>query len=246
MNNLNLSLSIVSLLVWAQISWAQDEVTIIDQGPALVDVYSKPLLTTPYKERRSSKSILFEINADNYYPSDYASKIDQQFFNVMYGSEDLTLLQVGAGLQLNSGMGSFAFSLLYGQGSIENTVNSVSRTIELSKPALKLAYQIDTLWNEPYVVPYIGVDIWRMTFKETKQGSASAAFDTGVGTTYRAGALFQLNWMDPDAAITSYQDLGLQNTYLDLSFNQYSNSETGKGTSTFSDYNWAAGLRMEF
>jgi len=260
-NNLNLSLFVCIIFLIGGRAIAEDALDTIDQGHSfensvavldsntdhgLVQILTKPVLSTPYRERRSGKSYFFEINADNYYPSDYTSKIDNQFFDVMYGSEDLTILQVEAGLQFNMSFGSLAFSLQYGKGSLEDDRLGSVRTIEVSKPAFKMAYQMDTLWDEPYAVPYVGLDLWKMSFAESLATTQTASFDTGIGMTYRAGVLLQLNWLDHESALTSYQDIGLQNTYLDLSINQYADSQNDSDPSTFSDYNWAAGLRMEF
>lgn len=228
---------------------AQDEVQVIGNDQGTVEVVSSFQPSVKYKDRRGKSSFFFEVGADNFYPADYQSLKDSALYTDLFGEEDLTLLQIELGWQLNTKIGSVAASFLYGQGSLEDDRTGNLRSLAITKPSLKLGFQLDTLFEEPYVIPYASFSFWQMGLKETSTAGTVVTENTkqtGFGTTMTAGTLIQLNWLDSDSALTAYRDFGLQNTYLNIAINRYADTSGDGDPSTFSDFNWSAGLRLEF
>lgn len=207
-----------------------------------------------YRDRRTKHGFLFNINAENLYFPDYASIIDKQLYETMFGQEDVTLLQIQMSYKFNFFLGALSAGAGYGQGILEdNRLYSeakaayLERSLKIEKKSLNAQWQLDSLMREPYFVPYVGASYWQMTLTENdKTQGKDAVLDTGNGTSFTVGFLVQLNWLEPDAARVGYMGQGLENTFLDIFWTQYQNTDTETDPELVNDFNFGAGLRLEF
>ncbi len=201
----------------------------------------------PYRERRTTHGFMFNINAENLYFQDYASIVDQKLYEELFGQEDLTLVQVQLDYKLNFFLGSLVTGIGYGQGTLVDDRIGEERELTIDKKSIRAQILLDNLMKEPFFVPYVGFNYWQfgLTEKNNTLGTTNS-YDTGNGTSMTAGFLIQLNWMDPETAKTAYMGEGLENTYLDVFWTQYQNTDNELDPAFENDFNFGVGLRMEF
>jgi len=213
----------------------------------MVEIQQRLSMDTPYKQRRERWGWLFSVGTENLFMADYVSLLDDNYYEDLFGNDDLSFFEMELGLKYNFTLGSLALSLGYGMGSITDNRIGEDRKLEISKPHVGLTYYMDTLMREPYVVPYAGAQIWTMNIKESADTSAEDdSITTDVGFSFKVGLLFQLNWLDKDSAKSGYQDHNIQNTYLDVFITQNTETQDESDPNTSSDFNWGAGLKIEF
>jgi hypothetical protein len=58
--------------------------------------------------------------------------------------------------------------------------------------------------------------------------------------------LIQLNWIEKETAKLAYLGQGLENTYLDVFWTQYQNTDDELDPAFENDFNFGVGLRLEF
>lgn len=200
-----------------------------------------------YRERRTRSGFMFNVNAENLYFHDYASILDQKLYEELFGQEDLTLLQVQLDYKFNFFLGSFVVGAGYGHGTLIDDRIGEERSLTIGKKSVRAQWLLDSLTKEPYFVPYTGISYWQMGINEenTTLGT-SISRDTGNGTAFTAGILIQLNWLEPQVAKQAYLGEGLENTYLDVFWTQYQNTDDELDPAFENDFNFGVGLRMEF
>lgn len=200
-----------------------------------------------YRERRTTHGFMFNFNAENLYFQDYMSIVDQKLYEELFGQEDLTLLQVFLDYKLNFFLGSLTAGAGYGQGTLVDDRIGEERSLTIAKTSFRAQWLLDSLMKEPYFVPYAGFSYWQMDLTEDNTTlNTSASYSTGYGTALTAGVLIQLNWMDPLVAKEAYLGQGLENTYLDVFWTQYQNTDEELDPAFENDFNFGVGLRMEF
>lgn len=213
----------------------------------LVEVKQRLSMDLPYKERRDRFGWLLSLGTENLFMADYVSLLDEHYYEDLFGDDDLSFFEVELGLKYNFQLGSLALAAGYGMGSITDNRIGEDRKLEISKPYLGLTYYMDTLMKEPYVVPYVGAQVWQMNIKEEAVTSAvQDSITTDFGFSFRVGLLFQLNWLDKESARSGYQDHHIQNTYFDIYVTQNTETQDDGDPNTSSDFNWGAGLKIEF
>src|SRR5690606_11565170 len=123
---------------------------------------------------------------------------------------------------------------------------------------LSLQWSLDTLFTEPYVVPYAIAGVYILDHEESKiedvtnaEGEVEPTVVTLKGTTapalsYSAGLLIQLNILERQASLHSYKDWGLENAYLDLRITQYARSQRASDPEFGSAPQLGAGFRLEY
>lgn len=219
-------------------------------GPANVEVRTRHKFES-YKERRSRHGFTVGISSENVYMHDYTSIYDGKLYEELWGQEDVSLPQLNLNYKFNFILGSINIGAGYGQGSILDDRIGEERTIIIDKTAANFQFLFDNFMKEPYFVPYIGVSLFN--FKITEQVTLATStertdhsFTTDTGNAFTVGFLIQLNWMEKEASKEAYLENGLENTYLDIYWTQYENPNQEPDPSTQSDFNWGAGLRIEF
>lgn len=213
-------------------------------------------LTLPYKQRRKTHGILFSINYEDFYPSEYISIIDQAHIDRFLDGSAAKMFGAEIGYKYNFSLGSLAFLFQYAKGGSVGNKLGYDRSLEVEKMALSANYSMDLLLKEPYLVPYIQGSISNFDIREDDQNFEGAnAAHMVMG--YRIGLLFQLDWIeksiDPRTHEQGLTSSGLQNTYLDVYVNNYMQpSNVLSASNPEGEANVAAsmqlglGLKMEF
>jgi len=237
----------------------------------LAQDYSKPAATDeviverafdislPYRERRSQFGILFSANYESFVPSDYTSLIINKKFNELPGDRNIAVFGAELGVKYNFVLGSIAAILGYGKGTYDSPKNKI---IEMNVEIVKagLIFTLDNLMSEPWIAPYGQINVHRFGWKEISIDATNAtleeAFTTDPNVSYKAGLLFQLNWLenliDPNTHTNGLRSSGLENTFLDVFYTMYSapneiadvNGATGEANLESASY--GVGLKLEF
>lgn len=206
-----------------------------------------------YRERRTNHGFLFNFNAENVYFPEYTSILDEAPYEDMFGQEDLTLLQFNLAYKFNFFLGALTAGIGYGHGTlIDDRFTTAEgafeeRHLTISKKSVNVEWMLDSLMKEPYFVPYVGMSYWQLGLsEENKTTGITNSHDTGYGTSFTVGFLVQLNWIEPASARAGYMEQGLENTYLDVFWTQYQDTDSEIDPVFANDFNFGVGLRLEF
>jgi hypothetical protein len=180
---------------------------------------------TPYRDRRSRFTGLFGIEAGTYAPVNFNSQeiSGGPSYSSLY-SANLPNIEVVFGTKFNFLLGSLAAQFSGGYFSASNTGQSATLTV--TPLTLGLTYGLDTIFKEPYVVPYFTGGLYTDIWKEVAQG-LTAQGRTGFGPFFAIGLLFQLDWMDTETHETGYRDFGLENTFVFLEARSFLATDDG-------------------
>ncbi len=204
---------------------------------SLIEIEYPPEISLHYRERRPDWSPVFSLRSENFSPL----KNDVTTNGIL-----LVGLQGGFKYNLDSISLTSEFSYESGSASGKPTFASgESVSLRLAKKTLRFGLLFDSIWPEPYIVPYFQGDVYQMDFLESDiPGVAGLTGSTGIGFGYTAGVLLQLNWLDADQSSRALVQSGLNNTFLDLFIAQ---SMKPAGAFDFSSkINLGAGIKLEF
>jgi hypothetical protein len=173
---------------------------------------------TPYRERRPALTGIFGIEAGQYQPVNYIPQVGSQAnkvgaFPSYYGGSSSPNVEVVFGAKYNFFLGSLGGQIGGGFYSASNSTDSASFSVY--PLTVGATYQMDTIFKEPYVVPYVTVGAYTDFYNESA-GGISASGHSGIGAFYSLGMLFQLDWIDEEAHDSGYTDFGIENTFLFL------------------------------
>lgn len=206
-------------------------------------------LDAPYRQRRDTHGVYFGVNYQALVLANYTSALDSATYDDIFGIEQIPLVNVLIEYKLNTFLGAFSIGIDFGSGSLTSSKSGFETTLAVSKYGGGLKYTLDTLMNEPYLAPYVGVNIWKMDLNEEAIASGvSESFSetTDFGYNYTAGVLFQLDWLEENTSRETNFNWGLQNTFLDIYATQYAQTSSEEDPNTETDILLGAGLRLEF
>lgn len=238
-----------SLLLVSSVSYAQSTDSEVTEDSGLVEVVYPVEYTRPYRERRPKNQLTFQVDYENYMPSEYFSPSvpdpsPNGYVNV-FGETSIPMVNFALGWKYNFSLLGMELAAFYGTGAIQDNRIGDRISLHLQKAGFKLAGYLDTLFKEPYVVPYAAAQfqIWNI-FEESSTLVYERESAYGIGV--QAGLLFQLNWIEPGSSLMALNESGLNNTYIDLFVQQYSDTVDSKDPYLASDLNWGVGLRLEY
>lgn len=205
----------------------------------------------PYRERRPRHQFTAHVQYENFAPTGYLSPViadpstvDPSYQNV-YNQEDIPLIGLALGYKFNMPFLGVEVAPFYAAGGITSSRTGENITLNFEKYGVRFAAYLETLFREPYVVPYVSgvIQVWGI-----EESGASLAFSRSTAYTFGfgAGLLFQLNWLDPAAALLALNESGLSNTYLDVFVQQYGDTVDANDPVLSTDFNWGAGIRLEY
>lgn len=245
---LHLSLKILVLALCAVFSVSANAQDVqVQESPPLVQVEIQQDTLAPYVERREDTGIYVGISYEALDFKNYVSVLDNT--NVTYaaafGSNPVALIILTTDYKYNTSFGSLAAGVNVGTGEVSGNKSGVSRKLNVMKYGVDFKLTLDALWPEPYVAPYVGLNLWQMGIKDTSP-TDELSLTTQLGYNYTFGFLFQLDWIDYDAAKTSTFSWGMENTFLDVYATQYAKTSADTDPNTETDFIYGAGLRLEF
>lgn len=210
----------------------------------LIEIHYAPDYLSPYKERRASWAPVFGLNYANVVPvgfvTDLPSANGDAEYGAIFGSAAMPMFSYFGGVQFNLGGISIGPTV----GMAMGEVGGGTRTLRLNVKSAGITANLDSIMNEPYVVPTFSFAINVADYAETNDADTSSAGTTPF-MSYTVGALIQLNWIDPDGAFEGLKESGLNNTFVHLYGGQFMAS-SGDSTSFASNFSLGAGVRLEF
>ncbi len=202
----------------------------------------------PFKERRPNWTTKFEVMYSMYEPTNYTSEIVPTVFEEYYESGDVPLSGLGLEVKKNFSFGAIALGGSIGYYTTEATLDDAN--LQLIVPSIKATLYLDTLFDEPYVVPYATFGYSYFSYKEEYEDTIEVLEVSGETDNFfvAVGAEFQLDWLDKTADVSAYNS-GLENTFIFVEGRMYMDqgvvrAEEDPDFST--DLYLAAGLRLEF
>ncbi|AFY03434.1 hypothetical protein [Bdellovibrio bacteriovorus] len=208
----------------------------------LVEVQIRQDNLADYKVRRETHGTYVSFDYEAIEFKNFISTLDGQSYKAVFGSDTVNLIQLGLDYKYNFMLGSLAAGALYGVGKVDGNSD---RSLEITKYGIGFKFTADMLMNEPYVAPYVGINVWQMGFSE-KSATDSFSATTQMGYNYTVGMLIQLDWIDYETAKQSTFSWGLENTFIDVYATQYAKTEAPDDPDTTTDFLFGGGLRLEF
>lgn len=178
----------------------------------------------PFKERRPRWTRQIEIGAAQYIPINYISDIIDSAGSIYEDYYDTEMPMPSFSFEFKRNFsfggislgGAISYYATNGAGGI-----ATSSDFELIAPSLKLSLYLDTLFKEPYLVPYASVGYSYMMYNETATDGSDLEYSGASDNIFVAfGILFQLDWLDKEADQSSF-DLGIENTFIFLEARSY-------------------------
>ncbi|MGZ3769723.1 MAG: hypothetical protein ACXVCP_00985 [Bdellovibrio sp.] len=238
-----------TLCCFASVTYAENNSEQIESKQTqLVEVELSENNLGPYKERRSTHGLYFGLDYEQLILVNYVSTLNDEDYTTMFGQSYIPLVRLNLDYKYNTPFGALAFGIDLAKGSITGNVGtgpSNDRTLDVTKYGLGFKFVLDMLFDEPYVAPYFGFNIWQMTLSE-KSPTDSFSATTQMGYNYTLGLMLQLDWLDFDQARTSTFNWGLENTFLDIYATQYAATTDQQDPDTATDILYGAGIRFEF
>ena len=213
----------------------------------------------PYKQRQGDWGFLFSIGAEQTFFPNLLTQVgldigDDYTFEEMFGKSGISMLNIELGPKYNTPMGSFA--VLAGYATLnkeDNRVTNVSldRTkseISFTRYAITMLYYLDTLFTEPYLVPYVGGGLWQANYREATMSieKETKSITTEPGTQYRFGALLGLDWLEENASRVARKRNGTQGTFLNIYASSTQMAESNADPDFTTDMDLGASLIIEF
>lgn len=237
------------ILLSSHFSYAQVDKVEVEEVEN-VEVLSAQDIELPYKERRSRWGLEVGFQHEQVLPFNYVSGVpDVSVVNYsdFAGSNSIPLNKFFLGGKFNTSLGSLAAGIEYGSGSLYLPAdNGENTSMDLTKEGLYMSLYLDSIFSEPYVVPYGTFNVFRLTYSEAVDGKGTYDGTTDFMMGYTLGALFQLNWLDKESARTGLRDSGIQNTYVDVYVSSYMPSIDDLDPNFETEFDLGVGLRVEF
>jgi hypothetical protein len=164
----------------------------------------------PYRERRPSWTTYTRVGASMYTPEDFVPDfVLNETFESYYGDNENAMIEFTLEFKKNFSAGSISGIL---GASVFNDTSDDGSALDLKFVRLGAGYYADTLFSEPYVVPYVNFGYYYVFYNESV---ASQEIDgTADGLYWGAGALFQIDWMDREGDIAAYEESGIENSFI--------------------------------
>jgi len=219
----------------------------------LVELRGSQDIFLPYKQRQKPWGYIFSLGAELVtYPGllSQFTEADGSIatFEDLFGANSQTMPSFEMGPKYNTSIGSFAFLLGYSRLDISSSRIGSEAQLRISRYTANLVYYLDTIWEEPYFVPYIGAGAWQADYEEENEDEPgiTAKYTTDVGFQWRIGGLIGLDWIEPATALRSRKTLGLQSTFLNLYATSSYMSESDPDPDLENELDFGASLVVEF
>ncbi len=197
----------------------------------------------PYRMRRKKWGQLWGVSYGTYVPEDYQDQTPISF-SEFYPAPSLGLLSVEATFKRNYDYITLGLYTSVGYFKTESDVINFDSTLMIIPVKLGFVASLETLWQEPWVVPYVNGGIYSSFYQEETNGSTVDG-TTLVSFYLTGGLMFQVDWLDDLTAREGYQASGIENTFIFIEGNYLSDSVEEKDPAMNGIYA-SAGLKVEF
>ncbi len=200
-----------------------------------------------FKERRPPWTYQISVGANQFVPINYESDAmgTTEYFEDFYNDSAVPSPEISFEIKKNFSWASIAMGVVASYYSTSITDSDFTLTM----PSVEATVYLDTLFDEPYVVPYGTLGYTYMMYDE-KNKALDIAFKGETDNVYASlGILIQLDWLDPTSDTLAYTDMGIENTFLYVEGRTYldqgfmrSEEDPDFSTST----HVAGGIKLEF
>jgi len=200
----------------------------------------------PYRERRPIWGLTASLGFSNYEPTSYDPNFSSATYGQVYSTPTMPLLELQIVVKRNFSLGSVGGEIAIGQYENGHSDPAIAEsTLSLTPWRVGVAYALDNYSNEPYVVPYVSAGLYSMIYKESLGGN-SLNGSSQIAPYFNFGAAFSLDWIDRKAARVSYNDSGIESSYLFLEGRTYVKSSNVRDHDFSSPISVGGGVRVEF
>ena len=218
---------------------------------SLVEI--SPYAVGPYRERRPAWTAMFGFGYSQYNPEDYDPDFTIESSDTYFGSAEAPLIEMNLSLKRNFSLAAFSLELGVGQYSnnsrdIVTATGTQAGTLKVTPIRLGIGLALDTLFKEPYLVPYFVVGGYTMLYREVL-GTQAVNGNTAFGLYYAGGMRFQLDWLDEHGDNSGYEEAGLENTFLYVEYRSFLSAAAAKpnlGSPKSQPFQLGAGMALEF
>lgn len=240
-------LTIVVCSIYSSAFAQENQNTETTNEPQLVEVELSQDTLAPYSERRARHGAYIGIDYEQLVLKNYLSTLEDRDYESLFGSDSIPLLRLNIDYKYNTDIAAIAVGIDFGKGSISDDggVAGQDRTLDVTKYGIGAKLVLDMLFSEPYVAPYVGINVWQMSLAE-KNPTDSFSATTQMGFNYTIGLMLQLDWLDFDSGNTATFNWGLENTFLDVYGTQYTQTSSAEDPNTETNFLLGGGLRLEF
>lgn len=217
----------------------------------------------PYKIRRPRWGKTLSVGASTFTAKEYISEVGEPGVSstpVSYGDvykTNMPMLEWQVVLKRNISIGSIGLEVgggyqrNYSYPAIDlddgNGAFELNQTLDIVLVRVGIVYSLDTLFVEPYFVPYVSGGAYTIIHFE----NGSAATESPNGNTQAApyfsfGAMAQLDWIDKSSSRSAYREVGLESTYVYAEGRMLMASSSGKDQRFDTGLTANGGLRVEF
>ncbi|MGE0764381.1 MAG: hypothetical protein AB7N80_13955 [Bdellovibrionales bacterium] len=199
----------------------------------------------PYRNRRDNWGQTASVGYSSYVPVNYEPNFVAAFYEDVYTSAEMPLIEFQYSLKRNIPLGSMGIEAGVGFYQNQSDTDLIDSEVQLIPVRLGVNLYLDNLWFEPYFVPYAAGGVYTIFYDESIDGSSFGG-NTQAAPYMAVGVQMQLNWVDREAARISYTDSGIENTFLYLEGRQFMASQAASDPDFSTSFNWGAGMRLEF
>lgn len=218
----------------------------------LVEVRTKRDEFLPYKKRQGDWSLLLSLGSEKVsYPgllTQVSAETEDFTFAEMFGERNNFMMNIELGPKYNTRLGSF--SILFGYGNFNKNDSRIGSESGLSiyRYSVTLNYYLDTIFEEPYIVPYVGGGAWTADYRETSESYPDDVrhYSTDVGTQLKFGVLLGLDWIEGDSAYASRRRTHTTAAFLNIYGISNMMSEAEPDPDLENDIDIGASLILEF
>ncbi|MCB0412499.1 MAG: hypothetical protein KDD22_08235 [Bdellovibrionales bacterium] len=203
------------------------------------------LYLVPYKVRRKDWGGSVSVAYSNFEPLYYEPDFYRLPYESVYSSPSSPLIELQFSVKYNMAMGSIGGEAAVGFFKAESESVDAPSELELIPIRLGANFLLDTLFLEPYVVPYVSGGGYIMKYTET-ESIRSFNGTTQVAPYVAAGLQFQIDWMDPASARDAYLEGRVQNSFLFVEGRKFFASSAAQDPDFETDLHIDGGVRVEF
>lgn len=214
---------------------------------SMVELELKADPNASYNQRKTDWSKRFSLGIENFQPTNYLSPVDQSKYSELVGTNSLQMTELDLGFQFNTRVASFFIDTFYSIGSTSGVSNSVVTTIGLSKYGASFGVFLDSMFENPWVSPYVSCQAFVADWREVAPAmSVNTGGNIPMMFSYQFGFSTHLEKLDQESSRAAYAEYGLKNSFLDFYGVQVLKS-ANKGDPDFSTaLNWGMNFRLEF
>lgn len=187
-----------------------------DLALSAVEVEQLYSVDSSYKERYPKVSTLWSLSSSPIQPRDYFRVSDGQAYQSLYGDASLSSLELAFFLRYKVSLFDVGLGLSTSQGTVRSQLEP-GTSLGLQMSSAKFRIWMNSLFNEPYLVPFFGSEYHNLMVTESNSAESLVSEFPGV-LTYKVGVQIQLNLLDPQSSSRALAEMGLENTFIEFSY----------------------------